>query len=104
MKTVEVKSVTIPYILLVLKSEDAQGNPVVREYKLVYDYNALARAEESLHIDLKSFDCWKQVTSAMTPKLVHAGLCKYHPDVPLEEIVENLNPSAQLALHEALFE
>jgi len=44
---IEVKSSQIPYIRLVLTTEDELGNPVVTEYKLVFDYTAVALAEQS---------------------------------------------------------
>jgi hypothetical protein len=101
---IEVQSAVIPYIRLVLNDVDDKGNPTSKEYKLVYDYRAIARAEQSLGIDLKSFEAWKHVTSAMTPQLVMAGLAKYHPDVTLDEVMDGLNPAAQRSLHDALIE
>jgi len=103
-EAIEVQSAVIPYIKLVLNGEDEQGNPVVNEYKLVYDYRAIARAEESVKVDLKSFEAWKKITSAMTPQLVHAGLAKHHPEVTLDQIQDKLNPGVQRPLQEALFD
>jgi hypothetical protein len=103
-KVAEVQSATIPYINLVLNTEDPNGTPVSTTYRLVYDYRAIARVEETLNVDLKSFECWKQITSAMTPQLVHAGLARCHPDVTIDQVLDNLNPSTQRPLQDALFE
>jgi hypothetical protein len=99
----EIKSAVIPYIRLVVSYEDPTGALCEQEWKLCFDYKSIAKAEQELKIDLKSFEAWKSVTSAMTPQLVHAGLSRYHPDVTLEQVQERLNPDIQRPLQEALF-
>ena len=103
-KIVEVTSAVIPHIELIVNDVNEQGESIVKSFKLVYDYRAIARAEEALGIDLKSFKAWEKITSSMTPKLVHAGLAKYHPDVTLDYLLDVLNPTVQRSLQEALFE
>jgi hypothetical protein len=104
MKALEVQSPDLGYINLVLNSLDDQCNPVSTTYKLIYDYRAIKRAEDALGIDLKDFTQWSKVKSSMTPQLVHAGLAKYHPEVSLEEITDQLSPEAQVAIQNAVFE
>ena len=104
MSKVEVQSAVIPHIELVINDVNEQGEAIVKKFKLVYDYRAIARAEEALGIDLKSFEAWKRITSSMTPKLVHAGLAKYHSDITLDYLLDVLNPTVQRSLQDALFE
>jgi|HubBroStandDraft_5_1064220.scaffolds.fasta_scaffold10642_6 hypothetical protein len=104
MSTIEVKSAVIPHINLVINDVNDQGESITKTFKLVYDYRAIARAEESIGVDLKSFEAWKELKSSMTPKLVLAGLAKYHPDVPLDYLLDVLNPTVQRNLQDALFE
>ena len=104
MSTIEVKSAVIPHIDLVINDVNEQGEAITKTFKLVYDYRAIARAEDSIGVDLKSFEAWKELKSSMTPKLVHAGLAKHHPEVTLEYLLDVLNPSVQRSLQEALFE
>jgi hypothetical protein len=100
----ELQSPPIQHINLILNDVDEQGNPVTTTWKLAYEYRAIKRAEESIKVDLKSFEAWKTVSSAMTPQLVHAGLSKFHPDVTLDEVMDKLNPAVQRPVHEAIFE
>jgi hypothetical protein len=100
----KIESGITPYISLVLNWDDDQGNPQTSEYKLCFDYRCIKKAEDLLGIDLKDFQAWKKVTSAMTPTLVHAGMSRYHPDVTLAQVEERLNPDVQRALQDALFD
>jgi hypothetical protein len=102
--TIEVQSAVIPHIDLVINDVNEQGESIQKKFKLVYDYRAIARAEESIGVDLKSFEAWKQLKSSVTPQLVHAGLAKHHPDVTLDYLLDVLNPTVQRSLQEALFE
>ena len=99
-----VQSVTTPYINLIFKDEDAGGNAVETAYKLCYDYNALARIEGELGRDLKSVENWKGLTSAKFATLVWCGLARYHKDVPLETVQNNLNPAIERQLGDQIFE
>jgi hypothetical protein len=103
-KAIELQSSVQKHINFVLNDEDEQGNPVSTTYKLVYNYAAIKRAEDSTGVDLKSFESWKNIKSSMTPALVHAGMAKYHPDVTLEYIADRLSPDVQRPLQDALFD
>jgi hypothetical protein len=102
-KAVEIQSPDLGYVNLVLNTTDEQGNPVAQTYKLIYEYRAIKRAEDALGIDLKDFTKWGQIKSSMTPQLVHAGLAKYHPEVTLDQVIDQLNPEAQAVLQDAIF-
>jgi hypothetical protein len=102
--TLELQSPDLGYINLVLNSTDDQGKPASKTYKLSYDYRAIKRAEDSLGVDLKNFDQWSKVKSSMTPEIVHAGLAKFHPDVTLDEVIDQLSPDAQIAIQNAVFD
>src|SRR5579863_5434003 len=104
MSKIEIQSPDLGYVELVLNSTDEQGNPASKTYKLIYEYRAIKRAEDALGIDLKDFTQWKNVKSSMTPQLVHAGLAKFHPEVTLEEIADQLNPSVQFPIQNAIFD
>jgi hypothetical protein len=104
MPSLEIQSPDLNCISLVLNSSDATGAPVAKTFTLAYDYRALKRIEDNLHVDLKSYTQWIEVKSWMTPQLVHAGLAKFHPEVTLEEIQDSLNPIAQGKIQDAIFE
>jgi hypothetical protein len=101
---IEVQSPDIGYVNLVLGSLDAEGNPVSITYKLTYDYRGIKRFDDATAIDLKDFTQWAKVKSGHTPELVHAGLAKFHPDVTLDQVIDQLNPSAQAVIQDAIFE
>jgi hypothetical protein len=86
----------IPSIALNVKQEDG----TTQSYKLVYNYNAIARAEQTIGRDLKRIESWQGLTSAQVASIVWCGLATHHPDVKLEQVYDMLNPAA----HEALFE
>jgi hypothetical protein len=100
----KIESPDLGYVELTLNSSDENGNAVSKTYKLIYEYRAIKRAEDAIGIDLKDFTKWSQVKSSMTPQLVHAGLAKFHPEVTLDEITDQLNPSVQVAVQDAIFE
>lgn len=104
-KAVELLSPEIPYIELVINDRDEQGEPVTKTFKLCFDYRAIARAEDSIPgLDLKDWQRWKDLKSSDTPKLIHAGLAKFHSDVTLEYLLDVLNPVAQEPILKALFD
>ena len=86
----------VPSLVLNVKQEDG----TTQSYRLVYNYNAIARAEQSIGRDLKRIEAWQGLSSPQVASIVWAGLAKFHPDIKLEQVYDMLNPAA----HEALFE
>jgi hypothetical protein len=99
-----VKTSTTPYINLELHDADEAGNDVVVTYKLCFDYNALARIENELNVDLKVLQNWKTLSSGKFATLVWCGLARYHKDVTLEEVRNKLNPADERALCDPIFD
>jgi len=76
-----------------------------RTWKLCLDYPALGKIEAETGIDIMRIANWEKIRSGVEfPKIIHACLVTYSPDVTLEDVIENLNPEAQRLLSDALFE
>ncbi len=104
MKETLIQSTVTPIINLTVLTEDAAGNEVKKTWKLCFDYRAIAKAEEATGRDLKKITAWKDVSSGNDfPKIVHAGLTRYHKDVTLDEVIDSLNPMAQRLLSDEIF-
>jgi hypothetical protein len=100
----EVQSAVTREFHLNVETEDAAGNPVTRTWRLVLDYRAIAIVQREINRDLKRMDGWKDLSSSEVPVIVHACLRRYHPEVTLDEVLDNLNTAAQIPLENALFE
>ncbi len=104
MKVLDIQSTVTPEIRLTVNTEDAAGNPVSKTWRLVFDYRAIAKAEEATSRDLKRITDWKDISSGKDfPKIIHAGLNRYHKDVTLDEVIDALNPMAQRLLSDEIF-
>jgi hypothetical protein len=76
-----------------------------RTWKLCLDYPALAKIEAETGIDVMRIDNWEKIRSGVEfPKIIHACLVTYSPDVTLDDVIATLNPEAQRLLSDALFE
>lgn len=71
-----------------IKLDHEDGTPR-DEWKVCFDYASIARAEDLLKIDIKSFDVWPMPSSKL-PELVWCGLGRFNPNVTLEEVKEAL--------------
>jgi hypothetical protein len=91
---------TTPHFRLDIISDDGK----TKSWKLCYTYRAIAKIEESTGLDLKKYDDFQKITSAQFPKIVLGGLEKFNPEVTLEEVLEVLNPEAQGAIREVVFD
>ena len=97
-----VKARVTPYFTLMLDGEDGTEP---REWRLCYDYKAIARIEEATGLDVKKLDQWAKISSGKQfPQIVWGGLNRYNPEVTLDEVVDVLNPEAQRLLSDAIFD
>ena len=104
MQKSEIQSIVTPVILLTVVSENADGNEVRKTWKLCFDYRAIAKAEIATGRDIKKIESWKNISSGKDfPAIVHAGLNRYNPEVTLDEVLDILNPMAQVALSDEIF-
>ena len=76
----------------------------VTVYKLVLDYNAIARAESVVGRDLSRTENWVKLTGAQLSGIAWAAFGKYHPEVTLEQVRGFLAPAQQGQLFEMLIE
>lgn len=91
-----------PHFTLVLDAEDGTEP---KTWKLAYTYKAIAKIEEAIGKDIKKLEDWKDLSSGKDfPVIVWGGLDKFNPEVSLDEVIEILNPEAQRALSDAIFE
>jgi hypothetical protein len=91
-----------PHFTLVLDAEDGTEP---KSWKLAYTYKAIARIEEAIGKDIKKIADWNGLSSGKEfPVIVWGGLEKFNPEVTLDEVREILNPEAQRALSDIIFE
>lgn len=96
-----IKTKVTPHFRLEIDAEDGSAPKV---WKLCYDYRAIAKIEEAIGIDLKKIEAWKELSSGKHfPQIVWGGLNRYNPEVTLEEVIDVLNPEAQVLLSAEIF-
>src|ERR1700753_2292004 len=77
----------------------------VKHYKLVLDFNAIARTQEELGKDFAVFASWVQgMTSRDTVKLCHFALHRHHPEVTWEQVCSWFSPEHIAPLNNLLIE
>jgi hypothetical protein len=91
-----------PHFTLILDAEDGTEP---KKWTLCYTYKAIAKIEEAIGKDIKRIADWNNLSSGKDfPVIVWGGLDKFNPEVSLDEVVEILNPEAQRALSDVIFE
>jgi hypothetical protein len=98
------QAAVLPITKIVVKSLDDAGKEVAKEYKLVLDYNAIARAETVVGRDLSKTVNWMGLTGVQLSAIVWSALGRFHPEVTLEECRSWLAPAQQGQLFELLIE
>ena len=77
----------------------------IKKYKLVLDFNAIARAQEELGKDFALFTSWAQgMTSLETVKLCYYALKRHHPDITWKELGSWFSPEHIAPLSNLLFD
>jgi hypothetical protein len=98
----ELKMRVTPHFTIYLDAEDGTEP---RKWTLVYTYKAIAKVEAAIGKDIKRIADWQSLSSGKDfPVLVWGGLDKCNPEVTLDEVRDMLNPEAQRALSDAIFE
>jgi len=99
MKESVIKTCITPHFTLVIDNEDGTS----KTWKLCYDYRSIAAIEEATGLDIKKYEAWQSVSSGKQfPKIVHGGLLRYNPEVTLDQVLDVLNPAAQVLLSNAI--
>lgn len=93
------------------------GEKKTKTYKLVFDYRAIARANEALSKDILKIAVWGPLWTGQEPKpgqayvkpedlpvIIWAAMAKYHPEVPVEEVMDIIVPNCQKAYTEAIMD
>jgi hypothetical protein len=82
MEFTSLKKALVPFANL-----EVEADAGIKKYKLVLDFNAIARAQEELGKDFALFASWVQgMTSLETVKLCFFALNRYHPDITWDEV------------------
>ena len=89
-----IKTRVTPSFRLEIDPED--GSPI-KVWRLCPTYKAIAKIEEKIGKDIKKWDSWP-LSSKDFPVVVWGMLDKFNPEVSVEEVIEVLNPEAQLQL------
>ncbi len=63
-----------------------------KEYSLVLDMNAIAKASEALSLDLTQIDNWRNLNAVQLSAICWAALDRFHGDVTLREVRQWLSP------------
>jgi hypothetical protein len=97
-----IKMRVTPHFSLILDNEDGLEP---KKWSLCYTYKAIAKIEEAIGKDIKRIADWDKLSSGKDfPVIVWGGLDKFNPEVTLADVIEILNPEAQRALSDAIFE
>jgi len=97
-----IKMRVTPHFSLILDAEDGTEP---KKWTLAYTYKAIAKIEEAIGKDIKRIADWDGLSSGKDfPVIVWGGLDKFNPEVTLDEVIDILNPEAQRALSDAIFE
>lgn len=77
----------------------------IKKYKLVLDFNAIARAQEELDKDFSITRTWfNEMTSLDTVKLCWHALKRYHPEITFDEVGSWFSPEHIAPLNNLLLE
>jgi hypothetical protein len=75
-----------------------------KEYSLVLDMNAIAKAGEALKLNLADPTNWRGLTAEQLTVICWAALDRFHPDISLRDVRQWLSPVAQNQLFVMLLE
>lgn len=75
-----------------------------KSYRLVLDYNAIAKAQDVIKRDLSKPEGWQNLSGADLSAIAWAALDRFHPDVKLETVRSWLQPAQRDDLFVMLFE
>jgi hypothetical protein len=100
MTITSLKAAVLPSAKIEIIQED--GAP--QEYRLVMDFNALAKASELLGRDFADIKSWQNLNSVDTSSLCWCGFNRFHPDVTLEQVRSWLGPAQIWQLYNMLLE
>lgn len=106
-KSLEFKPAALSYATL--KVKQLAGTPSDlheedKEYTLVADFNAIAKAQEHLGRDFTDISNWQGMTGVDVVTLAWCTLDRFHPDVTLEQVRGMLPPQQTARVWELLVE
>jgi hypothetical protein len=105
MKIKELSPLTIKTLNVLPLELDSEDGSAPRVLRLCYDYNAIAFVEEKIGRDIKQLKAWDGLSSGKDfPILVLGGLQRFNPEVTIDDVTSFLNPQAQTALSNFIFE
>src|ERR1039458_4147148 len=97
----ELQAAVTPTIKITIEAEDGSASKV---WRLCLDYRALGGIEAQLRKHLKNIESRKNLSSGKDyPQIVHCCLARYNPEVTLDDVLNDLSPSVQRPLSDALF-
>lgn len=89
---------------LLVKQLNTQMEEVDREFNLVMDFNAIAKAQELLGKDLVDVKNWQGLTSSETITICWCAMQRFHPEITLDEVRGMLPPAASVEVSNMLLE
>lgn len=87
-KITALEAQVLPVTKIIVKNGDEQ-----KEYSLVLDFNAIAKAQKELGRDLANIKQWDGLTSSDMTVVAWAALNAFHPEVTLEQVRSWLAPA-----------
>jgi len=100
MKITSLQATVLPSAKLEVSQEDGS----TQEFRLVMDFNALAKANELLGRDFADIKAWQGLGSVDTSALCWCAFHRFHPDVRLEQVRSWLGPAQIWQLYMLLLE
>lgn len=96
-----IKSKVIDHFTIILDSEDGLSP---KEWRLCYDYRAIAKIEEATGLSLTNAANWKDITSGKNfPRVIWGGLNRHNREVTQDDVLDNLNVGTQQLLEPVIF-
>jgi hypothetical protein len=76
----------------------------IKDYTLVMDFNAIAKAQEQLGRDLSDITKWQDLSGPEITTVVWCALDRFHFDVTLKEVRQMLTPAQSAVVCNMLLE
>ena len=90
-------------ILPVTTIEIRDGSEI-KQYNLVLDYNAIAKAQDVIQRDLSKLESWQGLSGPDLSAIAWAAFDRFHPEVTLRQVRSWLSPAKQDQLFVMLIE
>jgi hypothetical protein len=100
MKITTLQAAVLPTARIEVTGEDG----ATAEYRLVMDFNSIAKANDLLGRDFADLRAWQNLNSVDTSALCWCAFNRFHPEVTLDQVRSWLAPAQVWQLYSMLLE